>query len=206
MPITVNEGGVLYDLETVTANENGVLYALDTVHSNEDGTLYEIYSGWNPPAKITWYSRSDAGYITSQTNNGYTVSFRSTINTDIINSSDYIEYCSIHTASSKETNDGAYFLKAGCNISVTVDKFSKNGGSFNYIETMIKKKSAGAQVAGINHISSKNSIVGSTINISVKEDDYYYIGIRAYGISSVSVGQPNYYSATVSVSISITRT
>ena len=206
MPITVNEGGVLYDLEPVTANENGVLYALDTVHSNEGGTLYEIHSGWSSPAKITWYSRSDAGYITSQTNNGYTVSFRSAINTDIINSSDFIEYCSIHTFSSTETNSGAYFLKAGCNISVTVDKFSKNGGSINNIEAMIKKKSSGATVAGIGHITSENSITGSTIDISVKEDDYYYIGIRAYGISPVSGSQPNYYSASATVSISITRT
>lgn len=206
MPITVNENGVLYDLNKITVNENGVLYNLDTVHSNEDGTLYEIYSGWNPPAKITWYSRGDAGYITSQTDNGYTVSFGSAINTDIINSSDFIEYLSIHTCSSKETNNGAYFLKAGCNISVTVDKFSKNGGSVNHIEAVIKKKRAGVQVAGGGHISSENSIVGSTINILVKEDDYYYIGIRAYGISPVSGSQPNYYSATATVSISITKT
>ena len=45
MSITVNEGGVLYDLNTVTVNENGVLYNLDTVHSNEGGTLYELFSG-----------------------------------------------------------------------------------------------------------------------------------------------------------------
>lgn len=206
MPITVNENGVLYNLNKITVNENGVLYNLDTVHSNEDGTLYEIYSGWNPPAKITWYSRSDAGYIKSQTNNGYTVSFSSIINTDIIDNSDHISYCSIHTLSSKETNDGAYFLKAGCNISVTVDKFERYGGNINKIEAMIKKRSAGAQVAGIKHISSENSITGSTINILVKEDDYYYIGIRAYGISPVSGSQPNYYSATATVSISITKT
>lgn len=45
MPITTNEGGVLYELDTVTANEGGTLYELDTVHSNEGGVLYEIYSG-----------------------------------------------------------------------------------------------------------------------------------------------------------------
>lgn len=45
MPITTNEGGVMYELDTVTANEGGTLYELDTVHSNEGGVLYEIYSG-----------------------------------------------------------------------------------------------------------------------------------------------------------------
>lgn len=43
MPITVNEGGTLYQLKTVTANEGGTLYELNTVHSNEGGTLYEIF-------------------------------------------------------------------------------------------------------------------------------------------------------------------
>lgn len=43
MPITVNEGGTLYELEAVTVNEGGTLYDLDTVHANEDGTLYEIF-------------------------------------------------------------------------------------------------------------------------------------------------------------------
>lgn len=44
MPITVNEGGVLYEQDTVTANEGGVLYELDSVHVNEGGTLCEIFS------------------------------------------------------------------------------------------------------------------------------------------------------------------
>ena len=44
MPITVNEGGTLYELDTVYSNEGGTLYELDTVHSNEGGTLYEIFS------------------------------------------------------------------------------------------------------------------------------------------------------------------
>ena len=43
MPITVNEGGTLYELDTVTSNEGGTLYELDTIHSNEGGTLYEIH-------------------------------------------------------------------------------------------------------------------------------------------------------------------
>lgn len=49
MPITVNEGGTLYELDTVTSNEGGTLYELDTVHSNESGVLYEIHSGTPQP-------------------------------------------------------------------------------------------------------------------------------------------------------------
>lgn len=45
MPITTNEGGVLYELDAVTANEGGALYELDTVTANENGVLYEIYNG-----------------------------------------------------------------------------------------------------------------------------------------------------------------
>ena len=44
MPISSNEGGVLYELEIVNTNENGVMFELDSVHANEGGVLYEIYS------------------------------------------------------------------------------------------------------------------------------------------------------------------
>ncbi len=43
MPITVNEGGTLYELTNVYANEGGTIYELETVHSNENGTFYEIH-------------------------------------------------------------------------------------------------------------------------------------------------------------------
>ena len=57
MPITVNEGGVLYELNTVTSNEGGVLYDLDLVHSNEGGTLKEIFSSL--PKYLTWSPTDD---------------------------------------------------------------------------------------------------------------------------------------------------
>ena len=73
MSITVNEGGVLKELETISANENGVLYELDTVHSNENGVLYEIFSGalsisdWVP-------SSSPSATITNNTDGSITIS------------------------------------------------------------------------------------------------------------------------------------
>lgn len=54
MPITVNEGGTLYTLDTVHSNEGGTLYELDTIHENDGGILYEIHSSvskslsWSP--------------------------------------------------------------------------------------------------------------------------------------------------------------
>lgn len=54
MPITVNEGGTLYTLDTITVNEGGTLYELDTVHENDGGVLYEIFSSWSAPDGVLW--------------------------------------------------------------------------------------------------------------------------------------------------------
>lgn len=56
MPITVNEGGVKYELGTVYANEGGVKYELDTINANEGGAKYEIHSGI--PKSLTWICNS----------------------------------------------------------------------------------------------------------------------------------------------------
>lgn len=69
MPITVNEGGTLYELDEVWSNESGTLYELDTVHSNEGGTLYEIHSGTKIPTEIIWNTE---GINFSTSNNGLT--------------------------------------------------------------------------------------------------------------------------------------
>ena len=75
MPITVNEGGVLYELETVTSNESGVLYELDTVHANEGGVLHEIHSAVSFPDSLKWeYSSSAAKDTPTVSDNGMTVS------------------------------------------------------------------------------------------------------------------------------------
>lgn len=60
MPITVNENGVLHELETVTSNEGGILYNLDTVHTNEGGVLQEIFSAKTFPKALTWYVHSSS--------------------------------------------------------------------------------------------------------------------------------------------------
>lgn len=68
MPITVNEGGTLYELDEVWSNESGTLYELDTVHSNEGGTLYEIHTGTKFPSELTWDADGKSNF--SQSSNG----------------------------------------------------------------------------------------------------------------------------------------
>lgn len=57
MPITSNEGGVLYELESVNANENGVLFNLDSVHANEGGVLYEIHGAKHELSEFYRYQK-----------------------------------------------------------------------------------------------------------------------------------------------------
>lgn len=74
MPITVNEGGTLYELSEIYANESGTLYEFDTVHSNEGGTLYEIHSGKKYPKELTWVYKNTSSITPSTSNNGFSVS------------------------------------------------------------------------------------------------------------------------------------
>lgn len=73
MPITVNEGGTLYTLDTVTANEGGTLYELDTVYSNEGGVLYEIFGSASAPKSLTWHYSNAPDETPTVSNNGFTV-------------------------------------------------------------------------------------------------------------------------------------
>ena len=73
MPITVNEGGTLYTLDTVTANEGGTLYKLDTVYSNEGGVLYEIFGSASTPKTLTWHYNGAPDKTPTVSNNGFTV-------------------------------------------------------------------------------------------------------------------------------------
>lgn len=69
MPITVNEGGTLYTLDTVTANEGGTLYELDTVYSNEGGVIQTIHESG---VKLSW-TRSKSYDFTTTYENGINI-------------------------------------------------------------------------------------------------------------------------------------
>ncbi len=84
MPITVNDGGVLYALDTVTANEGGVLYALDTVHANEGGVLYEIHGSNAIPKTLTWTAGSNGSFEIKDLQ-GFKVYMKTSGNTAISN-------------------------------------------------------------------------------------------------------------------------
>lgn len=74
MPITINDGGVLHELETVTTNVGGVLHELDTVHTNEGGVLHEIHSAASFPDTLTWKYTNTNQFSPNVSNNGLTVS------------------------------------------------------------------------------------------------------------------------------------
>ncbi len=65
MSITVNESGVLRELEKISVNESGVLYELDSVHANEGGVLYEIHGGWKDPGLVLWDGATSANSYTA---------------------------------------------------------------------------------------------------------------------------------------------
>lgn len=54
MPISVNEGGQVFELDIITVNEGGELFELDNIHSNEGGVLNEIFSAWSVPDGVLW--------------------------------------------------------------------------------------------------------------------------------------------------------
>lgn len=72
MPITENDGGVLYELDTITSNGGGTLYELDTVHENDGGVLYEIFSARLIKA-LEWQYAGGSGSMTTS-DNGLSVS------------------------------------------------------------------------------------------------------------------------------------
>lgn len=69
MPITVNEGGTLYTLDTITANEGGTLYELDTVYSNGGGVIQTIHESG---VKLSW-TRSKSYDFTTTYENGINI-------------------------------------------------------------------------------------------------------------------------------------
>ena len=71
MSITVNDGGVLHELEKITVNEGGVLHELSTVHANEGGVLYEIHGGWKDPGLVLWDGTTSTDSYTA--NKGHSV-------------------------------------------------------------------------------------------------------------------------------------
>lgn len=115
MSITVNEGGTLYELDTVTSNEGGTLYELDTVHSNEGGTLYEIYSGTKIPKSLTW--KYDSQYTTKTptvSNNGMRVDNRD--NESNILSSHFALKGKIKISTTLWLESGQYNVRCGIRI------------------------------------------------------------------------------------------
>ncbi len=133
MPITVNEGGVLYALDTVHANEGGVLYELNTVHANEGGVLYEIHStGYKSQLKLV---SSQHSINTYWSDDGKSVEFE--LDADSTSSRTSVweltasQEITIGVTVSYATNEDCYISISGDNVS----SLSPWSPSFGYPST-----------------------------------------------------------------------
>ena len=116
MPITVNEGGTLYTLDTITANEGGTLYELDTVYSNEGGTLYEIHKA---AIEALWTSfGSSYATIISQSIDKNSTTCKYSVN--------YSGHADVNTVKC------TFSMKAGQSLAVAADDIEKNYGYTSY--------------------------------------------------------------------------
>ena len=101
----------------ITSNEGGVKYALDTVYSNEGGVMYEIYN--STPKKLTWNvdnSADSAAKINSQSADGFTLNYTSTV----------------HSWSHRSIYCNPIKLKAGNTISAVFSNIIGTGSSKSY--------------------------------------------------------------------------
>lgn len=202
MPITTNEGGVLYELDAVTANEGGALYELDTVTANENGVLYEIFSAWKPPELLEWVKGSNGGgKLNSTADNGYTVSFTDYGYSDQITRDALADYAVM----TYDSGSGSVYLKAGCKVKATVSAVSCSGGAYQALRLKVLEQdgSHGEYQVHSEHLASGGGVLGQSAEITIEHDGYYYLGLGCYGATYGS--STSYYSATATVSIEITR-
>lgn len=178
MPITVNESGVLYELDTVTANEGGVLYELDTVHANEGGTLFEIFS--TLPKSLTWTADASAdssAKIISTDNNGLTVTFKS------------------QTANAGHPDwDGTYDavfssefkLSAGTMVSGSISNITSSGANLHSGIFLMQNGEV------VTEITSEGT--------AVKTAGIYYLALRGHAVTGSQTGI-SYYPITATATV-----
>ena len=193
MPITVNEKGTLYTLDTITANEGGTLYGLDTIYSNEGGTLYEIFSASALPKSLNWNIKSASGTsfpnakINSSSDDGFSLNV-------------YVRYESLNVTNMSFLYTDVVTLKAGTKISYTTSDLSGTGRHQKYLSLYLGKGEA------LNYISLKSDI-SLTGGYTVQEDGEYHFSIGGASVThSGSQGQiSDYYPVTGNVNISLSR-
>lgn len=175
MPITINDGGVLHELETVTTNVGGVLHELDTVHANVGGVLHEIHSAASFPDTLTWkYGNTDKD-TPVVSNNGYTVQ----------NNNSSVDH--------QNVTSSTFEIKGTVTITVTLSlQGSISTGSSGV--TVTDKISGQAVLVIGNHTS------GSTTKSAVLTSGTYGInGGGGYG------GPSGNYSALYTISVSFSK-
>lgn len=135
MPITVNEGGVKYELGTVYANEGGVKYELDTIHANEGGTKYEIHSAYKDPNPVVWDSTTSSN--TYSCSKGYSVE---TIGAFTLSSKTKVTIkVTFDLSDSSYSGSGSYSLKDSAGTIDEVTSSTANSGiNYSYEDVLDK--------------------------------------------------------------------
>ena len=150
MPITVNEGGTLYELDTVTSNEGGTLYELDTVYSNEGGTLYAIHKA-AIEALWTSFGRSYATII-SQSNDKNSTTCKH-----------YVNYVS--PSRTPNTVKCTFNMKAGQSLAVTADDTENTSSGYISGGTSYLYDRKGTKLAAYHNMPSSKAIYTATSDL-----------------------------------------
>lgn len=186
MAITANEGGVLYELDSITANEGGVLYELDSVIANEGGTLYEIYSQTgNLPTALTWsVDTSISGYdtqsaINNTSNNGFTINYTA----KTLNNSD-----------SRCIRSNSFYLPAGATVNIAATSISGAGTN--------TKVGNAALCNADGQTDFVNVAVGEPVKLTADSAGEYYLLLGGGSFTVSNQGKTfTYYTATIACTI-----
>ncbi len=188
MPITVNEGGVLHELEKITVNEGGVLHELGTVHANEGGVLYEIYGAlpkslvWN--AEKQYASAYPQARINSTSQNGLTV------NVTVLKGG-------FNIANQSGVYSDAVKIKAGTKIHIDVSGLSGNGAHTRQITIGIC--ASGSSLAESKEISGDYTVMADG------EYQFFIIGMSSTYSGSASGMTTTNYAVTGTISFSFSH-
>lgn len=176
MPITVNEGGVLYELGTITVNENGVLYGFDIVTTNENGVLVEIFNKGS--AEWIWTVQNGASMTVSD--DGLTVNI------------------------TRETNgEGAYtnvISLPACKITASITaRHYASGYSGSVVLTCFTAD--GTQIGNVASVSP-NGTTDKTAsgNMTLEAGEYYFVFGGGGGNQTGTTG----FIGTVTITVTVT--
>lgn len=190
--ISVNDNGVLRVLDAIPVNDGGVLRPQQVINANKDGVLRPIFSAWKAPEELVW-STMTAGRNVKPSSNGYSVEFTSKIGIW----SGKPAFSDVPAGHCCVCDD--IYLKAGTKISAKRTAYSGDGGQHHTWLTIYNNYPEYSKRLSTSSTTAVTDL-GAYI---VPSDGNYRLGLYCEG---VTYGQSTqYYAATASVEISITK-